>query len=107
MGAVDGIISIKTHLKGDFGFSGILDLSFLFIEEVWHDVQKGSGYIIRSVSFQTLALYPANNDLVDMWPNIWCSNSKAIFFLDGNFFVFDVSFISPKMHVFFVQYVVI
>ena len=29
LGAVDGIISIKTHLKGAFGFSGILDLAFL------------------------------------------------------------------------------
>ena len=34
LGAVDGIVSIKTHLKGDFGFSGILDLAFLFIEEI-------------------------------------------------------------------------
>ena len=34
LGAVDGIISIKTDLKGAFGFSGILDLAFLFIEEI-------------------------------------------------------------------------
>ena len=33
VGAVDGIISIKTHLKGSLGFNGILDLAFLFIEE--------------------------------------------------------------------------
>ena len=32
LGAVDGIISIKTHLKGAFGFSGILNLAFLFID---------------------------------------------------------------------------
>ena len=44
LGAVDGTISIKTHLKGAFGLSGILDLAFLFIEEILHDVQKGSGY---------------------------------------------------------------
>ena len=29
--AVDGIMSIKTHLKGAFGLSGILDRDFLFI----------------------------------------------------------------------------
>ena len=34
IGAVDEIISIKTHLKGDFGLSEILDLAFLFIEEI-------------------------------------------------------------------------
>ena len=33
-GAVDGIISIKTHLKGDVGFSDFLDLIFLFTEEI-------------------------------------------------------------------------
>ena len=40
-GAIDGIIFIKTHLKGDFGFNGILDLAFLFMEEIWNDVKKG------------------------------------------------------------------
>ena len=30
LGAVDGNISIKTHLKGAFGLSGILDLAFFF-----------------------------------------------------------------------------
>ena len=34
LGAVDGIISIKTHLKGAFDLSGILDLSFLFSESI-------------------------------------------------------------------------
>ena len=31
-GAVDGIMSIKTHFKGDFGFNGILNIAFLFME---------------------------------------------------------------------------
>ena len=86
LGAVDGIISIKIHLKGAFGLSRILDLAFLFIEEIWHKVQKGSGSILSSTSSQTLTLYSANNDLVDLWPNLWCRNSKAIFFLAGIFF---------------------
>ena len=46
LGAVDGTISIKTHLKGTFGLIGILDLAFLFIEEILYDVQKGSGSIL-------------------------------------------------------------
>ena len=66
LGAVDEIIFIKTHLKSDFGFSGILDLAFFFIEEILHDVQKGSGYILSSVSYQALAVFPANNDLVNL-----------------------------------------
>ena len=96
LGAVDSIISIKTHLKCDFEFSGISDLAFLFIEEIWHDVKKGSGYILSSISSQKLALSPANNDMVDLWPNLWCNHSRAIFFLAGNFFFFDVSLIFPK-----------
>ena len=70
LGAVDGIISIKTHLKGAFGFSGILDLAFLFVEEILHEVQKGSGYILSSTSSHTLVVSPAINDLVDMCPNL-------------------------------------
>ena len=83
MYAVDGIMSIKNHLKGSFWLSGILDLAFLFTEEIWHDVQKGSVYTLSSTSPQIFAVSPANNDLVDLCPNIWCSNSKAIFFPDG------------------------
>ena len=50
LGAVDGIIYIKPHLKGYFGFIGILDLAFLLIEEILHDVQKGYGSILSSIS---------------------------------------------------------
>ena len=70
LGAVDGTISIKTNLKGDFGLSGILDLDFSLIEEILHDLQKGSGYILGSISYQTLAVSPDNNDLVDLCPNL-------------------------------------
>ena len=96
LGAVDVIISIKTHLKGAFGLSVILDLAFLFIKEIWHGVQKGSGSILGSKSSQILSVSPANNYLVDMWPNFWCNISREILFLDGNFFVFDISLIFPK-----------
>ena len=68
--AVDGIIIIKTHLKGALGLSGILDLFFLFIEDIWHVVQKEYGSIISSINSQTLAVSPANNDPVDLWPNL-------------------------------------
>ena len=70
LGVVDEIISIKTHLKGVFGFIGILDLAFLFIEEILHELQKGSGSIISSTSSQTLAVSTAINDLVDLCPNL-------------------------------------
>ena len=63
LGAVDGIISIKTHLKGAFGFDGSLDIAFLFIEEILHEVQKGSGYIFSSASSHTLAVSTAINDM--------------------------------------------
>ena len=66
LGDVDGIIPIKTHLKGDFGFSGILYLAFLFIEEILHEVPKGSGSILSYTSSQTLSVSPAINDLADL-----------------------------------------
>ena len=95
-GAIDGVISIKNHFWGNFGFNGFLDQAFLFVEAIWHDVQKGSWYILSSVSSQTLEVSPANNYLVDLWPNPWCNNYKASLFLDGNLFIIDISFISPK-----------
>ena len=70
LGAVDGIISIETYLKGAFGFNGSLDLAFLFIEEILHEVQKVSGYILSSASSNTFAVSPAINDLVDQCPNL-------------------------------------
>ena len=70
LGDVDGLISIKTHVKGAFGFSGILDLAFLFIEEIFHEVQKGSGYILSYTSSQTLSVSPSIKDLVDLCPNL-------------------------------------
>ena len=66
LGDVDGIISIKTHLKGAFGFSGFLDPAFLFMEEIWHDVQKESGSILSSISSQILGVSPGNNDMMDL-----------------------------------------
>ena len=68
LGAVDG--TIKTHLKGAFGLSGILDLAFLFIEEIWNNVKKGSGSILSYTSSQTLEVSPDNNDMVDMCLNL-------------------------------------
>ena len=106
VGAVDGIISIKNHLKGAFGLSVILDPAMLFVEEIWHDVQKVSGYILGSASSQTLAVSPANNGLVDMCPNLWYSNSKAIFFFARNLWSMNFSWYFLEMHVSFVHCVV-
>ena len=55
-------------------------------------MQKGSGFILRSASSQTLAVSPAINYLVDLCPNLWCNNCKAIFFLAGFFFDFSILF---------------
>ena len=60
----------KNHLKGDFGFNGSLDLAFLFIEDIFHEVQKGSGSILSSASSQKFAVSPDINDLVDLCPNL-------------------------------------
>ena len=65
-GAVYGIMSIKTHLKGTFGFSGFLDVAFLFMEEILHDVKKESRSILSSITSKKLAVSPDNNDLVDL-----------------------------------------
>ena len=70
LGAVDGTISIKTHLKGAFGLSGILDLAFFSLKKFDMMCKKDPGSIIRSTSSQTFAVSAANNDLVDMCPNI-------------------------------------
>ena len=59
-------------------------------------MQKGSGSILSYISSKTSALPPAKNDLVDLWPNLWCNNSKSIFFLSGDFFFFGISLIFPR-----------
>ena len=104
MGGVVLILPIKTHLKVVFGFNGVLDLAFLFIEDIWHYVPKGSGYIPSSISCQNFSVSPSINDLLDRCPNMWCNNSKETFFLGVTFF--HLAFLKPKIHVSSVQYVV-
>ena len=65
-GSVDGIMPIKAHFRVAFGFSGFLDLAFLFVEEIQHGLQKGSGYFLILISSQALVVSPSNNDLVDL-----------------------------------------
>ena len=77
-------------MKCAFGSNGVLDLSFLFIEDIWHDVQKGSGSILNSIYFQKIAVYLAINDMVDLCPNLWCNNSKETFFLGAT--LLDLAF---------------
>ena len=83
-------------MKGAFGFSGFLDLAFLFIEDILHDVQKGPGFILISISLQTLTVYPANNDMANLCPNLWQNNPKSTFFLGADFLDFDIYLFSPK-----------
>ena len=96
LGDVDGIISIKTHSKGAFGFNEFLDLAFFFIEYIWHDVQKGSVSILSQISSQTFEVSPAINDIVYIRPSLWFNNPKATFFLGYIFFDLEICFISPQ-----------
>ena len=100
---VAGMISINNHLKGVLDFRGVSDLAFLFIVDIWHDVQNGSGYTLSSMFFQTFAVYTASSDLVYLCPNIGCNNPKETFFLGISFCDFFFSFVSTKMNVFFVS----
>ena len=71
-------------------------LALLFIEDICHDVKKGSGYILSSTSFQKFSVSPAINDLVDLCPNLWCNNPKATLFLGATFFDLYFSFVLIK-----------
>ena len=107
LGDVDGIVSIKTHLKGAFGFSRFLDLDFLFIEEIWHDVQKRSGSILSSIYITKHSQYP---QLTIIW---WvCDLIFHVVILKQFSFYMVISFSLTytwfylEMHVSFVHYVV-
>ena len=77
-------------------FNVFLDLYFLFIEYICHDVKKVYGSILTSISCQTFAVYPKINNLLDMCLYLWCNNFKATFFLGSNLFDLAFSFIFTK-----------
>ena len=91
-----GIMSMNTHFKGVLIFIGVFDIDFLFIVDIWHDVQNGSGSTLSSISFQTFALSPASSDLLDLCPNLWCNNSKETLFLGICFCDFEFSLVFTK-----------
>ena len=104
-GAVSGIISIKTHLKGAFGFNGFLELAFFH----WRYLTWCTKRVWIYPKFNILPKFSVStsiNELVDLFPNIWCNNPKATFFLGAIFFDFEIFFIYPKMHVSAVHYMV-
>ena len=103
---VASMMSMNTHLKGVFDFRGVSDIEFLFIAEIRHDVQNGSGSTLRTMLCQTFAVSTANNDLVDLCPNFWYNNSKETFFLGIWFCGFDFPSFLPKLYIFFVRCVV-
>ena len=70
LGDVEGITSIKTHLKVDFGFRGTFDLAFLLIEEILQEVQKGSASMCSSASSHTFAVSTRSlmaGDTANVW----------------------------------------
>ena len=83
-------------MKVEFGFNVFLDPAFLFIEVIWHDVQKGYGFILSSISCRTFAVSPAINDMVNLCPSLWCKNSEATLFLGAISFDLDFSFVFSK-----------
>ena len=58
-----GMMSMKNHLKGVLGFSGILNIGFLLIVYILHDAHKGSGSTMGSISCQIFVLSPSNRIL--------------------------------------------
>ena len=81
-----GVMSMKTHLKCVLGCSVKLDLGFLLIDEICHDVHKWSGSTLSSISCQTFTLSLANSNRVELCPNLWWNNYREILF----FWVFFV-----------------
>ena len=49
-----GILSMNTQLKGFPSFSCVFDIVFMLIVDIWHDLQKGSGSTLSSISCETL-----------------------------------------------------
>ena len=90
------MMPMNTHLKFVLYFRGDFDLYFLFIVDIWYIVLKGSGYTLISISFQKCTVSPANSNLVDLCPNLWCNNYKETFFLGISFCDFDFSFVLTK-----------
>ena len=96
LGAIDGIISIKPHLKGDFGFNGFLDLAFFS----WNI----SGIICKKGLDIFLALYLPKHYQYPHTTMIWwicdlildVTIIKQLSFLLVNFFFFDISLIFPR-----------
>ena len=98
------MLSMKTHLKGVLVFNGVLDLGFLLIVEIWHDVHKWSVSTLISMSFQKFTVYPSSSDLVYLCPNLWWNHSRKIpFFI---FFIFYL-FIFDQRFIFSARYVAI
>ena len=91
-----GIMYMNNHLKCGLGFRGIFDISFLFIVEIWYDVQKGSLSTLRSMYCQIFSVSPASSDLVDLCPNISWNNPKETLFLIIFFCDFVFSFVLNK-----------
>ena len=87
------MVSIKTHLKGALGFRSILDIGFLFIVDIFRDVNKWSGSNPISIFCQILAVSPSTMDLVGLCPNLWWCNSREVLLMGIVVLGFDFSFV--------------
>ena len=97
-----GIMSRNTHLKGVLGFRYVFDLDFLFIVDIWHDVQKRSESTLISIFPKYLQyLQP----VLTLWTCVLIFDAiilKKCYFLGICFCGFDFTFVK-KMYVFYVR----
>ena len=69
------MVSINNHFKGVLGFSGVSDLGFLLIFDIWYDINKGSGSTLKSMYSQNITISTGSSHLMGLCHNIWCNNS--------------------------------
>ena len=103
--AVDGIISIKTHLKGTFGLSEILDLAFFSLKKFDMMYKKGLDIFLAL----SLPKHYQYHQLTMIWWIYDIISDVIILKQFSSLLVISFSLISPwftlEMHVLFVHYV--
>ena len=85
----------KTHLKGAFGSNGFW--ARLFIHWIYLTLCAKGVWIYPKLNILSkVSVYIAINYLVDLFPNLWCNNSKATLFLGYIFFNLVFYFVFTK-----------
>ena len=93
---ISGMVYMNTHLKYILGFRGFFNIGFLLVVEIWHDMQKVSGYNLRSMPWQNNLVASVSIDLVYICPNLWCNHFRETFLFGICFCKFNFSFVLTK-----------